>query len=67
MLTPRYQGWGHYRDRASGVMDRVPPVLNSLREALERQLRDDSDAVDFILSYAVTPTFSDMPDDSCTD
>jgi len=49
MLSPRYQGWEHYRDRVSGVINRLSGALNQLRDALERRLQDDSTAVGLTL------------------
>jgi hypothetical protein len=45
MLAPRYQGWEKYRARIHRVVDRLPDGLGNLREALERRLQGDTDAV----------------------
>jgi len=45
MLSPRYQGWEQYRERVQRVIDHMPDGLSNLREALERRLQADADAM----------------------
>jgi len=45
LLTPRHQGWERYRDRISGVLERLPGSVSHLREVLERRLQTDAEAL----------------------
>src|SRR5271165_6952521 len=45
LLAPRYRGWEQYRARVRCVLDRLPERLGILRDALDRRLQGDMDAV----------------------
>lgn len=45
LLSPRYKGWEHYRDRIQVVLDSLPDGMTNLLEALEARLQGDADAL----------------------
>jgi hypothetical protein len=45
LLAPKYQGWEQYEDHVRKVVNGLPDELGRLRQALERRLKQDTEAV----------------------